>query len=120
MAQVDITVNGRQYKITCDDGQEQRLQRLAAYFDSQVSTLGEELGQIGDARLMLLSALTVCDDLFEARERAASLENAADALDAVLGGSRGGVADEVRAGTHAHALSYAHARAHMRVLRRTR
>lgn len=46
--------------------------------------------------------------------------HAADALDAVLGGSRGGVADEVRAGTHAHALSYAHARAHMRVLRRTR
>ena len=88
MAQVDITVNGREYKVTCDDGQEARLRQLAAYFDNQVTNLAEDLGQIGDARLMLLSALTVCDDLFDARARVESLENASDELDAeTLGGA---------------------------------
>lgn len=80
MAQVEIRVNGREYKVTCDDGQEERLQRLAAYFDRHVTQLSSELGQIGDARLMLLSALTVCDELFEAKSRAADLETAADKL----------------------------------------
>lgn len=89
MAQVDITVNGRVYKVTCDAGQEGRLQQLASYFDRQVTQLSRELGQIGDARLMLLSALTICDELFEARRRIADIEQAADALDAdTMGGAR--------------------------------
>lgn len=88
MPQVDVTVNGRVYKITCDAGQEGRLQQLAGYFDRHVSQLSRELGQIGDARLMLLSALTVCDELFEARRRIADFERAADALDAdTIGGA---------------------------------
>ncbi|MEL7490790.1 MAG: cell division protein ZapA [Pseudomonadota bacterium] len=88
MAQVEITINDRLFTVTCDDGQEQRLKTLAAHFDTHVSRLAGELGQIGDARLMLLSALTVCDELFEARARTASLENAADKLDAeTMGGA---------------------------------
>ncbi|MFQ5564444.1 MAG: cell division protein ZapA [Parvularculaceae bacterium] len=81
MAQVDICVNDRVYKVTCDNGQEQRLQQLAGYFDRHVSRLSDDLGQIGDARLMLLSALTVCDELFEARTRCSEMEKAAKALD---------------------------------------
>lgn len=76
MAQVDIRVNGRDYKITCDDGQEERLQRLSGYFDRHVSALTGELGQIGEARLMLLAALTICDELFELKARAEDLETA--------------------------------------------
>ncbi len=88
MAQVEITVNARRYRVTCDDGQEQRLQTLARRFDGHVEKLAAELGQIGDARLMLLAALVVCDELFEAEARAASLENAADKLDAeTIGGA---------------------------------
>lgn len=88
MAQVEITVNSRMYKVTCDDGQEQRLQQLAAHFDKHVSALAGDIGQIGDARLMLLSALTVCDELFEANVRIKSLENASDKLDAeTIGGA---------------------------------
>lgn len=88
MAQVEITVNDRAYKITCEDGQEERLGQLAAYIDRHVSDLAGELGQIGDARLMLLSALTVCDELFETKARCASLENSADELDMeTLGGA---------------------------------
>ncbi|MBB5518157.1 cell division protein ZapA [Amphiplicatus metriothermophilus] len=81
MAQADIAINGRLYKVTCDDGQEQRLQQLANYFDRHVTRLSGELGQIGDARLMLLAALTVCDELFETRKRLADLEAAGAPLD---------------------------------------
>ncbi len=87
MAQVEIKVNGREYRITCDDGQEERLQELAAYFDRYVSELSGELGQIGDARLMLLSALTVCDELFEAKMRASDLEGASEVLDPETAGA---------------------------------
>ena len=88
MAEVDIRVNGREYKVTCEDGQEERLQQLSAYFDRHVSALSAELGQIGDARLMLLAALTVCDELFDAKGRAADLEDATHAMDPeTLGGA---------------------------------
>ena len=92
MAQVRIRVNGRDFTITCDNGQEDRLRKLGAYFDQHVSELSVELGQIGDARLMLLSALTVCDELFEERAKAGAAEStvesdteaaAARAIDAV-------------------------------------
>ncbi|NWG93444.1 MAG: cell division protein ZapA [Parvularculaceae bacterium] len=81
MVQIDIVVNDRTYKVTCDDGQEQRLHRLADHIDRQVRSLATELGQIGDARLMLLAALTVTDELYEAKAKLVELERAADALD---------------------------------------
>lgn len=88
MAQVDIMVNDRLYKVTCEDGQEDRLQRLAAHFDHHVREMTRELGQIGDARLMLLSALTVCDELFEARAMIEDMEQGGEALDpATIGGA---------------------------------
>lgn len=81
MAEVDIIVNERAYRVTCDDGQEPRLQRLAGHIDSHVRGLVRELGQIGDARLMLLAALTVCDELFEARVRLSAADQDTTALD---------------------------------------
>lgn len=82
MAQVDIMVNDRLFKVTCEDGQEERLERLAAHFDRHVQDLSRDLGQIGDTRLFLLSALTICDELFEARARLAELEDSGEPLDA--------------------------------------
>lgn len=88
MAQVDILVNDRLYKVTCEDGQEERLERLAAHLDRHVQDLVRELGQIGDTRLLLLAALTVCDDLFEARAQIEATENSGEALDpATVGGA---------------------------------
>lgn len=88
MSQVEIMVNERAYKVTCDDGQEARLRQLAGYFDRHVSQLARELGQIGDTRLMLLSALTVCDELVECKRRVAELEEGSAALDAeTIGGA---------------------------------
>lgn len=81
MSQVEIRVNGRHYKVTCEEGQEDRLNRIAAYFDKRVTAMADDLGKITDERLMLLAALTVCDELFEARETAEDYENASETLD---------------------------------------
>lgn len=72
MARVEIEVNGRPYKVTCEDGQERRLTELARYLDRHVVELVDSLGQIGEARILLFAALTVCDELFETRARLAA------------------------------------------------
>ncbi|OFX02592.1 MAG: hypothetical protein A3E78_14095 [Alphaproteobacteria bacterium RIFCSPHIGHO2_12_FULL_63_12] len=88
MAQVDIMVNDRLYKVTCEGGQEERLERLARHFDRHVQDLVRDLGQIGDTRLFLLSALTICDELFEARGKLLEIEEGGEPLDsATLGGA---------------------------------
>lgn len=82
MAQVEIRLNGRTYKITCENGQEERLTQLAGYFSRHVSALKEDLGQIGDARLMLLAGLTICDELFELKGKQSAQEQDKTPLDA--------------------------------------
>lgn len=70
MATVDITINNRIFKVTCDAGQEERLQTLAYWADERLQMIAGEVGQIGDTRLMLLTLLMVCDELFDLKERA--------------------------------------------------
>ena len=81
MAQVTINVNGVGYTVTCDDGQERRLKELAAYLDSKVTRLAEQIGQVGDARLLLLAGITICDELNDALERAKQAEARMKAVD---------------------------------------
>lgn len=63
MSQVEITINGRQYRVACEDGQETHLTNLATYFDGKMSTLIEEVGQIGDTSLMVMAGLLIADEL---------------------------------------------------------
>ena len=65
MAQVTITINGRKYDIACDDGQEAHVTRLARYIDKRVGELVESIGQVGDARLMVMASLLIADELSE-------------------------------------------------------
>jgi cell division protein ZapA len=94
MAQVDINVNGRSYRLTCEAGQEEHLRELAAHVDRKVSSLSESVGQIGDARLLLMAALLTTEEHLATLQRleaqtkamvdlARSDEIAADVLDAV-------------------------------------
>lgn len=66
MAQVAVTINGRSYRIACDDGQEEHLQRLAKFVDKKVSELVASVGQIGDTRLLVMASLLVADELSDA------------------------------------------------------
>lgn len=69
MASVEIIVNGRPYKIGCEDGAEERLVRLARQFDEEVAKLAAQVGQIGDLRLFLMAGLVLCDELEEAEKK---------------------------------------------------
>jgi cell division protein ZapA len=70
MAQVSVTINGRSYPVACNDGEEQRIGELARYIDEKVRTFAQELGQIGETRLLVLAALMLADELAEAQEAA--------------------------------------------------
>jgi cell division protein ZapA len=65
MGQVQITVNGRQYYVACDEGQEQHVARLGRYLDQKVGGLVRSLGQVGDARLVVMAGLLIADELVE-------------------------------------------------------
>jgi cell division protein ZapA len=67
MAQVSVTINGRVYRMACDDGQEDHLTRLARELDVRIARLRESFGEIGDTRLTVMAALMVADELAEAR-----------------------------------------------------
>ncbi len=66
MPQVDVHINGRRYQIACDEGQEEHLSQLAEYVDKRVQELVGAVGQVGDARLLVMTSLLVADELSEA------------------------------------------------------
>jgi cell division protein ZapA len=68
MAQVVVTINGRSYPVACGDGEEARTRQLAQYVDRKVVGFAQQLGQIGDARLLVLAALVIADELGDSTE----------------------------------------------------
>lgn len=66
MPLVNVMVNQRAYTIACDDGEEEHLRELAKHVDSKVRELLETVGQVGDARLLLMAALLITDDYLDA------------------------------------------------------
>ena len=63
MPLMDVVVNGREYQVACDPGQEDRLKELADQFDKRVRALSSAVGQVGDARLMLMAGLVLMDEI---------------------------------------------------------
>ena len=74
MNHINVTINGRQYRMACEEGQENRLLRLAENLETRVDSLRGRFGEIGDARLTVMAALTVCDELHDAGQRIRALE----------------------------------------------
>ena len=68
MAEVVVRVNGRDFPLSCADGQETRTRRLAQYVDSKITEFAKGLGQAGELRLLLLAALVIADELSDAGE----------------------------------------------------
>ena len=66
MSHINVTINGRQYRMACEEGQEVRLLKLAESLETRVGELRGKFGEIGDARLTVMAALTVCDELLDA------------------------------------------------------
>ena len=80
MNHINVTINGRQYRMACEEGQEVRLLKLAESLETRVTELRGKFGEIGDARLTVMAALTVCDELQDAGNRIRSLEQELVAL----------------------------------------
>jgi cell division protein ZapA len=74
MSHINVTINGRQYRMACEEGQEVRLLKLAESLESRVEQLRGKFGEIGDQRLTVMAALTVCDELLDAGQRIRNLE----------------------------------------------
>jgi cell division protein ZapA len=74
MSQVNVTINGRQFRMACEDGQEGHLMNLARDLDGRIEGLRTKFGEIGDTRLTVMAALTVADELAEMANRIRTLE----------------------------------------------
>jgi cell division protein ZapA len=74
MSQVTVTINGRQFRMACEDGQESHLLRLAQDLDQRIERLRGTFGEIGDTRLTVMAALTVADELADTGGRLLRLE----------------------------------------------
>jgi cell division protein ZapA len=74
MNHINVSINGRQYRMACEEGQEVQLLKLAESFESRIQNLRGKFGEIGDARLTVMASLTVCDELLDAVNRIRSLE----------------------------------------------
>ena len=80
MSQVNVTINGRQFRMACEDGQEGHLQQLARELDERIVALRGQFGGIGDARLTVMAALMVADELAETGKKLRRLETDHTAL----------------------------------------
>jgi cell division protein ZapA len=94
MGQVVVTVNGRAFPLSCADGEEPRIRRLAQYVDGKVSEFVRMHGQIGEARLILLAALVIADELSDTsdivqNERSRARAPVIGVPDTVVAGIRG-------------------------------
>ena len=74
MAAISTTINGRQFRLACEDGQEEHLEKLAQNLDQRIVELRKKFGEIGDIRLTVMASLTVADELAESMKRIRRLE----------------------------------------------
>ena len=87
MSKVSVTLNGREFTIGCEDGQEAYLRELATVLDKRVSAIAGQVGQIGDLRLLLMAALMLVDDQKDSERRIEALEAHVERLRAETTGS---------------------------------
>jgi len=75
MAQVTVTIDGKQYRMACDEGQEEHLLDLASRFDKYVGHLKKSFGEIGDHRLSVMAGIMVMDEFSELQKRVKGMES---------------------------------------------
>jgi|TARA_B100001540_G_scaffold317489_1_gene350900 cell division protein ZapA len=69
MANVNIKFNGKDYLLSCDDGQEESLKKLTIFLDNKYSDLKSKLGNIGENKLLLITTIKLIDEHFDLRTR---------------------------------------------------
>tara|TARA_B100000945_G_scaffold185309_1_gene148580 strand:+ start:3299 stop:3745 length:447 start_codon:yes stop_codon:yes gene_type:complete len=69
MANVNIKFNGKEFLLSCDDGQEEHLEELSLYLNSKFNDLKNSLGNIGENKLLLITSIKVMDEYFETKKK---------------------------------------------------
>ena len=69
MANINIKFNGKEYLLSCEDGQEDHLQELALNLNNKFNSLKSSLGHIGENKLLLITSITVMDEYFETKKK---------------------------------------------------
>ena len=69
MANVNIKFNGKEFLLSCDDGQEEHLENLALYLNEKFSNLKNSLGNIGESKLLLITSISVLDEYYETKKK---------------------------------------------------
>ena len=75
MANINIKFNNKDYLLSCEDGQEENLKELADYLDSKYSELKKNLGNIGESKLLLITAIKMVDEYFDLNKKVNSKKN---------------------------------------------
>ena len=75
MANVNIKFNNKGYLLSCDEGQEENLIELANYLNSKYTKLNQSLGNIGENKLLLITAIKIVDDYFDLFKKVKSTKN---------------------------------------------
>ena len=75
MANINVKFNNKDYLLSCDDGQEENLKELANYLDTKYGELKKNLGNIGDSKLLLITALQMVDDYFDLNKKIDNKKN---------------------------------------------
>lgn len=75
MPEVNVDINGRKYRMACEEGQETHLMLLAERFNQHIDAFKGDFGEIGDNRLTVMAGIAVLDELAEAERRIAALQN---------------------------------------------
>ena len=69
MANVNVKFNGREFLLSCEDGQEEHLQELTANLNEKFNNLKSTLGSIGENKLLLITSITVMDEYYETKKK---------------------------------------------------
>ena len=69
MANVNIKFNNKEFLLSCEDGQEEHLEQLSAHLDEKFNKLKSSLGNIGENKLLLITAITTMDEYFETKKK---------------------------------------------------
>ncbi|KGD92091.1 cell division protein ZapA [Rhizobium sp. YS-1r] len=87
MAQVTVTIDGKAYRMACEEGQEEHLTELAERFDQYVGHLKSQFGEIGDLRITVMAGIMIMDELSEVTRKLGKLEAEVGALKASSDGT---------------------------------
>jgi len=74
LPQINVTIDGKLYRMACGAGEEEHLTGLAESLGTRIGEMRKSFGEIGDMRLQVMAALTIADELAELRARHAALE----------------------------------------------